>query len=137
MEATLYRQRDSAAVIMCPRCTVSNWADKEAWEKLQAHKAWAVCPKCGVVCVCAEVPADLPDPITVNDLDRVVISNGLTASQATHKQFDAWARTFIELAKNDNGHWTPEQRAGLCDLLLLQEKITVLPKEEALCNKEH
>ena len=129
MEVSMYRQRDSAAIIICPRCRVNNWADEEAWEKLRNSKAWCICPKCGTLCEVAKVPGDLPEPITAQDLDRVALHNDLTAASASHEEFNTWAKTFIVVTgKDDDGRWTPQQRADLCDLLLMDGKITVPPK---------
>lgn len=134
----MQRQRDSVAIVVCSGCYVQNWADQEAVNATKAGKVFPLCPKCGVACEIGTIPPGTPEPLTVDDLDRVSLPDaGVSARQATHQEFDVWARTFVNLVETGDILWDPQQRADFCDFLYLQGKIEVLPRmvEEAACNK--
>jgi hypothetical protein len=127
---TLFRQRDSVAMTRCPKCAVTNYANPETLLAIQVGLAFAVCPGCGVSCEVAVLPKHCPEPLTADDLDRIlwlVDGKAVNARSATGQQFNAWAKTFMHQVTDDD-IWTDEQRAEFCDFLLLQGKIDVQPR---------
>jgi len=75
------------------------------------------------------------ETVTKNDLNRVFIRvqdalgryANISCHEATDEQFDAWARSRMQIQGN-NAPWNPEERAEFCNQLYQAGALVILKK---------
>jgi hypothetical protein len=143
---SLTRQKDSKAVFICPACHARRYVGRAWVEFMETIKTvsestvQAVAPRhklCNAIMEMTIFPADIPEPLTVADLNRVFFrtqnSQGhwriVDAKSATDEEFDAWARSRVEEITGEPAPWSETERAGFCDTLWQTGALHVLKKD--------
>jgi hypothetical protein len=65
--------------------------------------------------------------LTIDDLNKIVIALGVTARNATDKQFYEWAEDLVafEVSESPEQPWHLQERVNLCNYLYKMGEITL------------
>jgi len=136
------RQTDSVGVFICPIC-LKRWyiggtlleLFRDLEQQMGVDGVYPRHKDCNTIMIIYRLPDGLPPPVGVDDLERIVFRTKIApghwenanAKDATDAQFEAWISLKLDIG-GEPGVWLPEERAGVCDIVLQRGELAMLAK---------
>ncbi len=141
------QQPSSVAVLTCPICQEKRYVSQEFTDLITFLRSTeseidieAVLPRhktCNAIMEMRLLTEKERDMVTVDDLERVFFRAqaddsarwvNVSAKEASNRQFDAWAKSRIEI-QGDDAPWELSERADFCNMLWQSDALVMLKKD--------